>query len=142
MIQVKKAVVIYMKEYIKGKEYRSIPIGFTNRGYGVAVPSFAQFLNCGDQNRSIDFYGWGFSLEDHSWCANSSSLFQDGMVDQYANYSIPVILFYGCEARQQHDFAEVQQIYGNTTTKVFSGGIVQEWLEDWGSGADLGKLHL
>jgi hypothetical protein len=138
-VQMMKAVVVHSKEYIKSRGYRSIPIGFTNSGLDRNVNSVPEYMNCEDPDKSIDFYSWGLSKELYAGCTNSSSLFPTGLVEQYAKYSIPLIAHYGCEAKAQHDFAEVLDIYGNTYTKVLSGGIVHEWLEDWDSGADLGK---
>jgi glycosyl hydrolase family 72 (putative glucanosyltransferase) len=68
---------------------------------------------------------------------NSSILLENKVIEQTANYSIPVLLNYGCESKQRHNFSEVQMIYGENALKVLSGGVVSEWLENLGT-TDLG----
>lgn len=98
-------------------------------------------MNCGDPRRSGDFLIWGAELETASFCVSEATLFQNDIVAQYSNYSVPTVLIYGCQVGKQHNFSEVQTIYGDEVSKVFSGGIVREWFEDFSSGADLGKIN-
>jgi 1,3-beta-glucanosyltransferase GAS1 len=109
--------------------------------YDPTVSSFAQYINCDGPRKSGDFLIWGIDLDTTSFCVTETSLFQKNIVAQYSNYSIPAVWVYGCERGRQHNYSEVQAIYGDETTKVFSGGVVREWFEDSGTGADLGKKH-
>jgi hypothetical protein len=53
----------------------------------------------------------------------------DIFIEQFGNYSIPSFLHYGCKKTRQHNFTEVQTIYGEDGSRVFSGGLVYDWLE-------------
>jgi hypothetical protein len=103
------------------------------------VSNLAQYINCDDPRRSADFLVWGVGLDTTSFCVTETSLFQNNVIAQYSNYSIPTALVYGCSTGRQHNFSEVKTMYGDEATKVFSGGIVHDWFDDSGTGADLGK---
>jgi hypothetical protein len=96
-------------------------------------------MNCGDLTSSIDFLALEISIQGKSQCQNSTSRLEDGLVESYRDYTIPTFFFYGCPANQTTDFEEVKSIYNSSTTEVFSGGIVYEWMEDNEERLDFGK---
>lgn len=136
-VPLRKTEVKAMKEHIVEKGYRKIPVGGSAHEYDLStVP---QYLNCGESISSADFYGLEVGFSDKARCPNFFSMLEDGLVESYRSYSIPVFFFYGCPVEQRENFGEVQGIYNKTTTEVFSGGVAYEWMEDWNFGADLGK---
>jgi hypothetical protein len=103
------------------------------------ITGVAEYINCGSPRNSADFLVWGRYLSTISYCVDEASLFQGNLVEQYAKYSIPTVLMYGCEVGRNHSFSEVQTIYSDNVTTVISGGIVREWFDDSNTGANLGK---
>jgi hypothetical protein len=92
-------------------------------------------MNCGDPNTSIDILMLGPTLRSAGFCTTERFLLPDGITEDYANYSVPVVMTYGCEANKNPDFAEVGKLYGDNVTKTFSGGIAQGWFDDASSQA-------
>jgi Glucanosyltransferase len=136
----RRAMVRDMKDHISKNGYRNIPVGATAHEH--ELDKVPQYMNCGDPSSSIDFFGMEFSYSRTRECPNSTNWLDEaifkGATEAYRGYSIPSFFFYGCAVKLKPDFKEVQTIYSNATTEVFSGGIVHEWLEDWDVGADLG----
>jgi hypothetical protein len=132
-----KGTIKAAKEYMSSKKYRKIPIGISSRQTQRSL--VAQYMNCGDLTSSIDFLALEISIQGKSQCQNSTSRLEDGLVESYRDYTIPTFFFYGCPANQTTDFEEVKSIYNSSTTEVFSGGIVYEWMEDNEERLDFGK---
>jgi hypothetical protein len=116
-----------LKEYIRKMNYRRIPIG--SIGYCHRKSSVIDFFTCGSQTNSIDFYGMNHALDPPGECEVVSPPIYDGSVETYRNSSIPLFVFYGDLAKTQPDFPEVTDIYANSTSEVFSGGILLSWYE-------------
>ena len=150
-----KLWVRHIKEYIRKKSNRTIPVGLnvfhqvcsrTCKTVGLIMLTFQpnnslisqipEYLNCGDTKESIDFLGQGFS-QALVPCVDSSVLLQNRVIERLANYSIPVLLHYGCATTRGHNFTEVQMIYGENSSKILAGGVTIEWLEDY-SAPDMG----
>ncbi|KAF2104840.1 putative 1,3-beta-glucanosyltransferase, partial [Rhizodiscina lignyota] len=133
-----KAATRDIKAYIKKKNYRTIPVGYSSGDDADVRMLIADYLNCGDQDDSIDMLGMNL----YSWCGDSSLTESgyDQRIDDFQNYSIPLFLSeYGCNTPSPRNFTEVSAIYGNEMTKVFSGGIVYQYYQDE---ADFGLVSI
>lgn len=126
-----KAVIRDMKNYIKARNYRSIPVGYSAADVEETRYQTAAFLNCGnDASARTDF----FAFNDYSYC--NSDFVTSGWaakVKQYANYSVPLFLSeYGCVAHTPRTFPEVKDLYSTKMTGSYSGGLVYQWTKDGG----------
>lgn len=124
-----KAAIRDVKAYISDKGYRTIPVGYSaNDDADTRVPS-ADYFACGDDNVKADFYG----INMYEWCGDSTfkkSGYQD-RTDEFSNLTVPVFFSeYGCNAVQPRKFTEVQAIFSNEMTDVWSGGIVYMYFEE------------
>ncbi|CAD1783700.1 similar to Saccharomyces cerevisiae YOL030W GAS5 1,3-beta-glucanosyltransferase, has similarity to Gas1p [Maudiozyma barnettii] len=123
-----KAVVRDMKKYIKARNYRTIPVGYSAADIVANRALSAQYFNCGDDaDARIDMFG----VNDYSWCGPSSfgvSGYATKM-QLYKNYSIPIFLSeFGCnKVVSNRPFTEIESIYSTQMSSVFSGGLVYEY---------------
>ena len=130
-----KAAVRDMKAYIRQKDYRAIPVGYVSdiiQGNSDVIDPVSkdawQYLNCGNPNETIDFFG-GNAV---SFCKGSSytSSGYSNATGELSNYSIPTFLAgYGCSNGRERDFDEIKPIYSHTMTSVWSGGIIYEYFQ-------------
>lgn len=142
MPQLGKRAIIDLKKYTAQRNSRTIPIGYVNSIQDVSVGTMAEFMNCGSSADSIDFYGWGKPLRKLNFCIDASSIFGNGLAEQYAHYSIPTFTLGGCRRMSNHSFSEIQQIFGDPGQSILSGVAIREWLNNPSNGADLGKYSL
>ena len=84
-----KAVTRDIRNYIKARNYRSIPVGYSAADVEENRFEMAQYMNCGSDEVRSDFY----AFNDYSWCSPSSYKKSgwDQKVAQYSNYSIPLL---------------------------------------------------
>jgi hypothetical protein len=124
-----KAAVRDMKSYIKAKNYRQIPVGYATSDDADIRVNIEDYFNCGPTSDSAEF--WGYNI--YSWCGNSSYTESgyDQRTAELANYTVPAFFAeYGCNQPEPREFTEVQALYGDQMTPVWSGGIVYEYFEE------------
>lgn len=123
-----KATVRDMKKYIKARDYRQIPVGYSAADIEANRVLAAQYFNCGDdEDARIDMFG----VNDYSWCGHSSYSVSgySTKVNLYKDYSIPIFLSeFGCnKVPGSRPFSEIEAIYSDAMSSVFSGGLVYEY---------------
>lgn len=123
-----KAVVRDMKKYIKARNYRQIPVGYSAADIVSNRQLAAEYFNCGnDSDARIDMFG----VNDYSWCGDSSFVVSGykTKMDLYKGYSVPIFLSeFGCnEVPSSRPFTEIAAIYSDQMSSVFSGGLVYEY---------------
>ncbi|KAH3901027.1 1,3-beta-glucanosyltransferase SCDLUD_002497 [Saccharomycodes ludwigii] len=126
-----KAVVRDMKKYLKARNYRQIPVGYSAADVSSNRLLTAEYFNCGnDSDARIDMFG----VNDYSWCGDSSFTLSgySQKVELYKGYSVPIFLSeFGCnEVVSSRPFTEVQAIYSDKMSGVFSGGLVYEYTNE------------
>ncbi|KAH7391655.1 glycoside hydrolase family 72 protein [Cadophora sp. MPI-SDFR-AT-0126] len=123
-----KAVTRDMKQYIRSRGYRSIPVGYSAADVAENQEIMANYMNCGTDDQRSDFY----AINDYSWCDPSSFTTSgwDTLVANYTGYGIPLFMSeYGCITNTR-TFQEVAALYNTSMTSVFSGGLVYEYSEE------------
>lgn len=124
-----KAVVRDMKVYMKNNSPRVVPIGYSAADDLRFRVSLAKYMECGDPDTAVDFYG----VNSYQWCGHQTfetSGF-DVLVKDYDDYSLPVFLSeYGCNAIMPRLFQEVAALYSERMTNVFSGGLIYEFAQE------------
>lgn len=123
-----KAVVRDMKKYLKARNYRQIPVGYSAADIASNRQLTAEYFNCGDDaDARIDMFG----VNDYSWCGDSSFVVSGykTKVDLYKGYSVPIFLSeFGCnQVPGARPFTEIKSIYSTQMSSVFSGGLVYEY---------------
>lgn len=84
-----KAVTRDMRQYLKTRGLRQIPVGYSAADVESNRFEMAQYMNCGTDDQRSDFY----AFNDYSWCDESSLQMSgwDKKVQQYSNYSLPIL---------------------------------------------------
>ncbi|CAN6644773.1 1,3-beta-glucanosyltransferase Gas5p [Trichomonascus vanleenenianus] len=134
-----KAVVRDMKAYIKKQCKRKIPVGYSAADVSENRWEQMQYFNCGEEDDArLDMFG----MNDYSWCGDSSFTVSgySAKVKQYSNYSIPLFMSeFGCNQVRPRKFTEIEAIYSDEMSSVFSGGLVYEYSEE---GSNYGLVQL
>lgn len=124
-----KAAVRDTKAYIKEKGYRTIPVGYSaNDDESIRLP-LAEYFACGDEEDRADFFG----INMYEWCGTSTfkTSGYSTITTEYENLGIPIFFSeYGCNKVQPRKFTEVQAIYSEEMTDIWSGGIVYLYFEE------------
>lgn len=121
-----------MKEYINNNLNRQIPVGYSAADVRPILEDTLNYFMCEDEeypNSHSDFFG----LNSYSWCGNASfqSSGYDILTEMMSDTTIPVFFSeYGCNEVQPRQFSEVQAIYGEQMSQVFSGGLVYEYTQE------------
>lgn len=84
-----KAVTRDMKQYLKARKLRQVPVGYSAADVSTNRLETAQYLNCGADSERSDF----FAFNDYSWCDPSSFTISgwDQKVKNFTDYSIPIL---------------------------------------------------
>lgn len=84
-----KAVGRDIKQFMKARQLRAVPVGYSAADVEENRSQMAQYLNCGADDERSDF----FAFNDYSWCSPSS--FEksgwDKKVQQYSSYQLPLL---------------------------------------------------
>lgn len=132
-----KAVLRDMRAYSKAHLKRQIPIGYSNADNIEFRVSLAKFLECGEEGY-VDFWG----VNSYQWCGDNTfeGSGYDELVKAYTDYSKPVFFSeYGCNLVRPRKWQEVEALYSDKMTSVFSGGLVYEFTQE---AADYGIVQL
>lgn len=124
-----KAAVRDMKKYISDKNYRTIGVGYSADDDQNIREYVREYFDCGTDAERIDFFG----LNIYEWCGQSSYT-QSGYSDRtadFSTYDVPAFFSeYGCNSVQPRTFTDVQALYGDQMTGVWSGGIVYMYFQE------------
>ncbi|KAL5355257.1 Glucanosyltransferase-domain-containing protein [Aspergillus floccosus] len=123
-----KAVTRDLRQYIRSRNYRSIPVGYSAADIDTNRLQMAQYMNCGTDDERSDF----FAFNDYSWCDPSSFTTSgwDQKVKMFTGYGLPLFLSeYGCNTNTRK-FEEVSALYSTKMTGVYSGGLVYEYSQE------------
>ncbi|KAL1968406.1 hypothetical protein VTN77DRAFT_1935 [Rasamsonia byssochlamydoides] len=123
-----KAVTRDIRQYIRSRNLRQVPVGYSAADVDTNRLQMAEYMNCGTDDERSDF----FAFNDYSWC-DPSSFTQSGWdqkVKNFTGYGIPLFLSeYGCNTNKR-EFQEVASLYSTQMTGVYSGGLVYEYSEE------------
>lgn len=122
-----KATTRDMRQYIKERGYRQVPVGYSAADVSQNRMQLAQYFNCGTDDERSDF----FAFNDYSWCdTNFQQSGWDQKVKNFTGYGLPLFLSeYGCITNGR-SFGEVEALMNSEMTGVYSGGIVYEYSDE------------
>ncbi|KAK5074807.1 1,3-beta-glucanosyltransferase [Lithohypha guttulata] len=123
-----KAVTRDIRQYIRNRGYRTIPVGYSAADVAENRLEMAEYMNCGSDDERSDF----FAFNDYSWCDPSSFTVSgwDQKVKNFTGYGLPIFLSeYGCNINTRK-FEEVASLYSTDMTAVYSGGLVYEYSQE------------
>lgn len=122
-----KATVRNMKEYASAKNYTKVLIGAessdTNR------TRMADYMNCGEKDSSVDFFFISAHSKKETLCDNISSWFENGIVDDFDGFSVPVFFTSKCPNDMGGDYKDIPILFSNNSVSRFSGVIVDAWTD-------------
>lgn len=124
-----KAITRDMRNYIKARKLRKIPVGYSAADVASNRMQTAHYMNCGSDEVRSDF----FAFNDYSWCnSNFQTSGWDVKVKNFTDYGIPIFLSeYGCIESRPRKFEEIKPMMGSDMSSVYSGGLMYEYsLED------------
>lgn len=124
-----KAAIRDTKAYIAEQGYRTIPVGYSANDDSEIRLDLAEYFACGDYDDRADFFG----INMYEWCGDSTykTSGYEAITEEYANLGIPIFFSeYGCNEVTPRNFTEVQAIYSEEMTDVWSGGIVYMYFEE------------
>jgi hypothetical protein len=131
----RKSLVRGLKQYISSKNYRPVPVGIAAIVH--QSTDISQFMDCGyDSHVDFQLLDLGLKVPPElpgmadNRCKLNSSFEHSTLVDNYRNSSVPVFFNIGCESNVNHPYDEIQAIYGDTMTQVFSGLVILEWFNN------------
>ena len=123
-----KAVTRDIRQYLRERNLRTVPVGYSAADIDTNRLQMAQYMNCGTDDERSDF----FAFNDYSWCDPSSFTTSgwDQKVKMFDGYGLPLFLSeYGCNTNTRK-FEEVEALYSTKMTGVYSGGLVYEYSQE------------
>ncbi|UKZ77274.1 hypothetical protein TrVFT333_004994 [Trichoderma virens FT-333] len=130
-----RAVTRDLKNYIKKNIKRQVPVGYSAADVREVLWDTWNYMQCSEPGDAGDMSRADiFAINSYSWCgpdATYESSSYDVLTENFKNTSIPVFFSeYGCNTPMPRYWNEVQAIYGDDMTPVFSGGVVYEYTEE------------
>lgn len=119
-----KAVTRDMRQYIRERVDRPIPVGYSAADVSTNRMQTAAYFNCGTDDERSDF----FAFNDYSWCTSDYiTSGWDKKVANFTDYGLPIFLSeYGC-IQNTRDFGELESLMHSNMTGVYSGGLMYEY---------------
>ncbi|KAI8097189.1 Glucanosyltransferase-domain-containing protein [Halteromyces radiatus] len=124
-----KAALRDIKHYIKLNKTKYIPVGYASNDDERIREPIRDYFSCDDDASQVDFYG----VNLYEWCGKSSykSSGYDERTKEMNQYNKPVFLSeFGCNLVSPRPFTEVQAIYSQPMSDVWSGGVAYEWTQE------------
>ena len=127
-----QAVQRDMKDYIAKNSERIIPVGYSAADVRDILMDTVNYMSCELPNATSsrsDLFG----VNSYSWCGSSSynSSGYNVLTDAFSNASLAVFFSeYGCNAVLPRTWSEVEALYGEEMTELFSGGLVYEYSQE------------
>lgn len=127
-----RAVTRDMKDYIAKQAERDIPVGYSAADVRPMLENTANYLSCeieDEPSSKIDFFG----LNSYSWCGDSTfeEAGYDVLVKDFEKSAVPVFFSeYGCNEVTPRVFGEIEAVYSDQMTGVFSGGLIYEYTQE------------
>ncbi|KAJ4303700.1 hypothetical protein N0V90_002601 [Kalmusia sp. IMI 367209] len=131
-----KRIILDLKDYVKEKSYRSIPIGFRHSMFDAGRndemdKKRLNYLGCDDSGLQPDF----LALELPENCPHEPDI--DHIVELYKGSAVPVwVEKLGCgrnaDANDPRNYSDVKHVYTEKISKVLVGGVALEfknWVE-------------
>jgi 1,3-beta-glucanosyltransferase GAS1 len=116
-----KAFLRDMKEDIKEKGHRNVPIGFD------IDHLVANFMNCGDKSTSPDFIKLSVSYNFMNECPYANEEARNMMIEDYRGFDIPLFFDIACVVNLTENFGGVETNFSNMSLEVFFGVAVDGW---------------
>lgn len=119
-----KAAIHDTKAYRDSKNYRKIPIGYSDH-YEKQAPSLVRnYLTCGKKaSDSADFYSYMIYEE-----CKEDGFDLESFVNGISEATVPVFISQLSSQCTGNIFNGMWSVYGNGTDNAWSGGIVNDWL--------------
>lgn len=120
-----------IKAYVKAKNYRTIPIGYSATDTAVLRPMLQDYLVCRpNPTERLDF----FALNSYEWCGASATYMTSGYSQLQAlavDYPVPIFFSEdGCNTVPPRDFNDQSAIFGPDMANTWSGAIIYEWIQE------------
>ncbi|KAH6697151.1 1,3-beta-glucanosyltransferase gel1 [Plectosphaerella plurivora] len=123
-----KATTRDIKSYMRSRNLRTIPVGYSAADVSENRQQTADYFNCGDDDVRSDF----FAFNDYSWC-NTDFLTAgwNQKVRNFTDYGIPIFLSeFGCITNGERRFGEIESLMHPNMTSVYSGGMMYEYTSE------------
>ncbi|PFH60132.1 hypothetical protein XA68_11405 [Ophiocordyceps unilateralis] len=123
-----KAVTRDIKNYLRMRGFRAIPVGYSAADVSSNVVQQADYFNCGSDDMRADF----FAFNDYSFCnSHYEAAGWHHKVQTFSDYGIPIFLSeFGCIRSRPRKFDEVATLMSPEMTAVYSGGLLYEYSEE------------
>ncbi|KAH7104727.1 Glucanosyltransferase-domain-containing protein [Auriculariales sp. MPI-PUGE-AT-0066] len=128
-----KAAVRDVKAYIKSKGYSQL-VTYASTDGPDWVMALATYLSCGDEGTTVDMYG----LNNYRWKGDATESVYDSVNQNFGSLNVPVYFSeFGSPASPPRLFTEVDALFGDTMSQIWSGGLAFAYFQSIQSGFGL-----